>query len=166
MLSDADWSEAASSVLHELAESLGLGPMTAGEGAPSSGGVGMIALAGQSSSQQLVLIASEASCTALAKRMLMFEDDEPIDRADVADAICEILNIYAGMLKTALHDRITGLHLGLPAFVWGQLETRPGTAKTRVEVSLGGEPVTLVVERIESKADVDGCVEERAAAVS
>lgn len=92
-----------------------------------------LGLIGPGTSVQIGLAAEEAGCQELAKRLMgMSAEDPPLPPEEVADAICEVVNIVAGGFKSRVRDRVHPLQMGLPAFFRGGVQP---TGHTQVEVA-------------------------------
>lgn len=72
---------------------------------------------------QLGLFATPQECENLARLLLgMGLDDGPVSPPDVADALGEVLNILAGVMKRHMANKGAALSIGLPMFVHGYIE--------------------------------------------
>jgi CheY-specific phosphatase CheX len=121
-----EWVEALVAAANQLAiESLGFeeGEIVATEtslGSLASGS--LIALVGNQNSVEVGLCASEANCVSLARAFLGMEpEDGELSRADLDDALGEMVNVMAGALKARIHEKIPGMQLGLPIVFQGLL---------------------------------------------
>lgn len=104
-----------------------------------------LGLVGPSGAIQIGLAADEPVCQDLAKRLLgMAPADEALPAPDMADAVCEIVNIVAGAFKGRLRDR-TSLQMGLPVFFNGCVQPTERTAVSVVEVRAGGQSAALLL---------------------
>jgi CheY-specific phosphatase CheX len=97
----------------------------------------MIGLVSDDNAVQMMLVATKQGAEILAKALLGFEPDEEIDPGDLADAIGEIINIVAGMVKTVLNDQDKGLNLTLPTFVDGTLTPITGQTVSYEVIEMG-----------------------------
>jgi hypothetical protein len=70
----------------------------------------------------LALVASPASCQALARAILYASPDQVLKDAEVADAIGEVVNMLAGAVKRRMTGIGAELELGLPLFVHGYIQ--------------------------------------------
>lgn len=93
---------------------------------------------------QIGIASNEAGCQALAKGLMgMGEGDPPLEPAEMADAVCEIVNIVAGAFKGKVRERIGQLTLGLPVFFRGPAQP---TGHTAVKVAqLASGPITAAL---------------------
>ena len=126
---------------------LGLAELTAREHldtpAPEFQGayLGLVAAQG---ALQIGIASDEAGCQALAKGLMgMGEADPPLDAAEMADAICEVVNIVAGAFKGKVRERVGGLTMGLPVFFRGPAQPTGHTAVKVARLSAG--PVTAAL---------------------
>jgi hypothetical protein len=95
---------------------------------------------------QIGLAATTGGCDALARGLLAMGAEEALPAADVADAVCEIVNILAGAVKRCARENAgMQVSLGLPTFFHGtaQPTDRLGVAVT--EVRMGELPAALLV---------------------
>ncbi len=155
MIPAEDWLDATTKSLLEVANTyFDLSTMEAGSGAADAPKCGaMIGLASEDNTVQLMLISTRLGSESLGRALLGFDSDEAIETGDLADAIGEIVNIVAGMVKTAVHDQDDALNLTLPTFFEGTVEPlagqvvletmlKIGPVETRVVVSSGVRRVT------------------------
>lgn len=100
-------------------------------------GVGaVIPLISDHSNVELVFISSTSGCAVLARALVGMDPEEDISPEDVADAMCELANIVAGVVKRQLHATEPGLTLGLPVAFEGRLMCVDGYAAARVSVGV------------------------------
>lgn len=78
-----------------------------------------IALTSETGGWQLAVMASKESCDILTKALFAMEDDEEPEMADIADAVGEIGNVAAGVLKASRAKAGQAVQLGLPLFMQG-----------------------------------------------
>ena len=78
-----------------------------------------IALTAENGGWQLAVMASKASCEDLTRALFAMEEDENPEMADMADAIGEIANVAAGVLKSSRAEAGQAVQLGLPLFMEG-----------------------------------------------
>ena len=94
--------------------------------------------------------ASEASCEQLARELLQFGADEAVEPPDVADALAELANMIAGVVKRRLAEARPDAPLavvGLPLFVRAPVEPAPDLESVVADVVLGAEHAELFVLR-------------------
>lgn len=108
-----------------------------------------LALLGKDTSLQVGLMASERDCQVLAKMLLgMAPEDEDLPASDLADAMCEMINVIAGGIKRRVSGTID-LNLGLPLFVSGA--PQPGHQHeiftTEVNIASASAVVLLLSQR-------------------
>ena len=142
--------EAARLSFDEFAASLSLeaptmiGPVTH---MPKNGAGAVIPLVG-TASFQLALFGDGDSCDALAKGVLGMGPDEVADPDDVADAVCEAVNVIAGAAKVKLTERIQNgfeLKLGLPLYMRGHTHAFRQVSIAGCEVMVQSRPLCLLV---------------------
>lgn len=98
-------------------------------------GVGsIIPMLSDHSNVDLVFISTTNGCAMLARALVGMEAEEDIAPEDVADAMCELANIVAGVVKRQLYRTEPGLTLGLPVAFEGRLLCIDGYAVARVSV--------------------------------
>jgi len=78
-----------------------------------------IALTADDGGWQLAVMASKDSCMELTRAMFAMEPDEAPEMADMADAVGEIANVAAGVLKASRAAAGQAVQLGLPLFMEG-----------------------------------------------
>ncbi|MGV0950232.1 MAG: chemotaxis protein CheX [Azonexus sp.] len=82
----------------------------------------LIALVGNQNSVEVGLCATEDNCVNLARALLGMEpEDEELSRADLDDALGEMVNIMAGALKARMDGRVPAMQIGLPIVFQGML---------------------------------------------
>ncbi len=105
----------------------------------------IIGLASGDNTVQLMMLATRRGSESLGKALLGFESNESIDTCDLADAIGEIMNIVAGMVKTVVNHRDDSLNLTLPTFVEGRLEPIGGQEVMGEVIKMGAVETKVVV---------------------
>ncbi len=78
-----------------------------------------IALTTANGGWQLAVMANKDSCAGLTRAMFEMEPDEDPEMADMADAVGEIANVAAGVLKASRAKAGQAVQLGLPLFMEG-----------------------------------------------
>lgn len=78
-----------------------------------------IALTAENGGWQLAVMAGKDSCKELTRALFAMEPDEEPEMADMADAIGEIANVAAGVLKSSRAAAGQAVQLGLPLFMEG-----------------------------------------------
>jgi Chemotaxis phosphatase CheX len=105
-----------------------------------------LALVGPSGAYQIGVAAEARGCDALARGLLACGPAEPLAQGDVADAVCEIVNILAGGVKRRVAERSgEQLGLGLPTFFHGAAEPSSRLGVTAAEVRVGDVAAALLV---------------------
>ncbi len=95
---------------------------------------------------QIGLASNEPGCQALAKGLMgMSEADPPLEAAEMADAICEIVNIVAGAFKGRVRERMGNLTMGLPVFFRGPAQPTGHTAVKVARLSTGTITAALLI---------------------
>jgi CheY-specific phosphatase CheX len=79
-----------------------------------------IALTSETGGWQLAVMGSRGSCEALTRNLFAMEADEMPAMADMADALGEIVNVAAGVLKASRAASGQKVQLGLPLFMEGR----------------------------------------------
>ncbi len=98
-----------------------------------------LALIGPAGAVQIGVAADEPGCQAFARAFMGLGPAEPpMPAEEMADAICEIVNIVAGGFKARVRDRVPSLQLGLPAFFRGPVQATEHTAVQAADVELDG----------------------------
>jgi len=147
-LGPADWLQALEAAYAELAPgTLGFDLPRAGlpmESPPTSGAGAYLPLLGPSGSVQVALVSSEEGCAAVARGLLALQPEEALSPAEVADAVCEVVNILAGAVKARLRDR-AALQMGLPTFFHGCVQPTERLGVDALEVRAGDLVTALVV---------------------
>ncbi|MEE9386030.1 MAG: chemotaxis protein CheX [Nannocystaceae bacterium] len=107
---------------------------------------GYISLAGDTYCVQLGVISSLAGCQRLAAVMLGLEPgDDPLPDSDLGDAIGELSNIFAGTVKTRLHEAGVSVQLGLPMFCAGHVEVSQDDRHQFTAIQIGDVEAIAVV---------------------
>ncbi len=78
-----------------------------------------IALTAENGGWQLAVMANKPSCEDLTRALFAMEPEEAPEMADMADAIGEIANVAAGVLKSSRAEAGQAVQLGLPLFMEG-----------------------------------------------
>ncbi len=79
-----------------------------------------IALTAENGGWNLAVMANKPGCEELTKALFAMEADETPEMEDIADAIGEIANVAAGVLKSARAQAGQTCQLGLPLFLEGK----------------------------------------------
>ena len=113
---------------------------------------GYISMMGERSSVRVGISSTEAGCLSLAQAVLGLEEDVMLPKRDVADAVCELMNIIAGKLKHDLAAQAGPLSIGLPVFLAEVPRTVSNLELSIRELRSSGHPVVLLVMRFEHAA--------------
>tara|TARA_R110000868_G_scaffold97621_1_gene268684 strand:+ start:142 stop:636 length:495 start_codon:yes stop_codon:yes gene_type:complete len=148
VISPEDWLAATTKSLIEVADTyFDMGTMEAESfyevDSPKCGAI--IGLTSDTNTVQLMVVATRRGSEKLGKALLGFEPDETIETGDLADAIGEIINIVAGMVKTAVNDQDDALSLTLPTFVEGTAEPLNGHVALDTIINIGPVQTKVVV---------------------
>lgn len=105
-----------------------------------------LGLVGPAGAVQIGVAGEEPACQALAKGLMgMTAADPALEPAEMADAVCEIVNIVAGAFKGRVRDRAPSLQMGLPTFFRGCVQPTERTAVAVVEVRAGDVAAALLL---------------------
>lgn len=105
-----------------------------------------LGLVGPAGAVQIGLAADETACQALAKGLMgMSPADAALEPAEMADAVCEIVNIVAGAFKGRVRDRAPSMQMGLPTFFRGGVQPTERTAVSVVQVRAGEVAAALLL---------------------
>lgn len=105
-----------------------------------------LALVGPTGAVQIGLASIPEGCQALAKGLMgMGPADPPLPEREMADAVCEIVNIVAGAFKARVRDRAGPLQMGLPVFIQGAVQATDRVAVRVAEVRLGDVPAVILL---------------------
>lgn len=102
-----------------------------------------VALVGEEESIQIGVAASASGCQSLAQAL--FASEEPLDDADVSDALGEITNIVAGGVKKRIAQKRTHLAIGLPIVMDGHLRLSERQQLVSAGVAIGDVAVRLLI---------------------
>jgi hypothetical protein len=113
---------------------------------PSGMGGAYLALVSPHGAYQIGLAAPPAGCEAFARGLLSFGPADPLSPADVADAVCEIVNMLAGGVQRRMRQKSGDqLGLGLPTFFHGTPQPTERLCVAVAEVRAGAIPAALLV---------------------
>jgi CheY-specific phosphatase CheX len=104
-----------------------------------------LGLVGPAGAVQIGIASSPEGCLALAQGLMGMGPGETMPDAEVADAVCEIINIVAGGFKTRLRDRASPLQMGLPVFIRGAIQSTERVAVQVAEGKAGAVPVAMIL---------------------
>ncbi len=105
--------------------------------------LGLVSTAG---AFQIGIAADEAGCQLLGRSLMgMAGADPPLPPAELADAVCELVNIVAGGFKSRARDRAGALTIGLPVFFHGPAQATDHTGVLVSLVRLGAAEVALLL---------------------
>lgn len=94
----------------------------------------------------VVLNCIDQTARALARSMMMMEEDEEIEEAEVQDALGEITNLLTGGLKSRLLDSVGDIEISVPTVVCGR-NVKPSVGissqKTCICAKAGDHPLCI-----------------------
>ena len=147
----AEWLRALEAELVVLAkDALGLPPVCVtarGDAPPASMEGAYLGFVSCEGAYQIGLAATPAGCQAFARGLLSSAPSDPqLPQADVADAVCEIVNMLAGGVQRRLRQ-LCGLQvgLGLPTFFHGAVQPTERLGVAVAEVRVGELSAALLV---------------------
>ncbi|MCM2334974.1 MAG: chemotaxis protein CheX [Anaeromyxobacteraceae bacterium] len=113
-----------------------------------------LGLVGAAGAVQIGLASTPEGCQALAKGLMGMGTEEPaLPDEEMADAVCEIINIAAGAFKARVRDRCNPLQMGLPVFIHGAVQSTERVAVRVADVRFGGLPAVLLLVHPRSAAE-------------
>lgn len=104
-----------------------------------------ISLLGGPSALDIALVGTMDDCRRMAAAMLQSDDPSGLSEPDVADAVGEILNMFAGSMKRRMASTGVDLELGLPVFVVGHVRPTEQISVTPLQAHFGPIPMFVVV---------------------
>lgn len=125
------------------------------DGIPTDKTGGFVTLLGSQLSLQVAILSDTKGIQQISRALMCMEPDEPdLDEDDVADAMCEVANQLAGMMKRDLISACPDVRIGLPLVVKGSLLRPHGMQAETVKLRFGRTDVWLTA--IVPKAGDDG----------
>ena len=116
-------------------------------GLPAATAGAYVALVGDEANIQFGVVATPGVSDALARAVLMIDDEEELSADDTIDAISELANILGGGVKRLMAERDPTLRLGLPLFMAGTIQASQGADVWSIAMTFGGMTVHLLVIR-------------------
>ena len=151
------WAEAAKAAVVELASvSLGLSEaavLGSEAGLPENMTGALVPLVGPQESLDVGLFADAEGCGRLSASMLGME---PEDQDMVVDAMCELSNVLAGLVKRKLLEGPDNFEIGLPVYIRGALAVAEGVESATMHVKLGTVDAKVVLFRHVKQAASEG----------
>jgi hypothetical protein len=148
VITPQDWLRALESGFEELARaSFGVEKVQVGarHDAPVAGLAGAyLGLIADRSSVQIGLAAPIEGCRELARCLFQMSPGDPVSDGDVADAVCEIVNMLGGCVQRRVRQRVE-VQLGLPTFFHGPVQPTERLGVAVSEVRAGALAGALVV---------------------
>jgi hypothetical protein len=118
---------------------------------PDNASGAYIAMLSPTASLQLGIVASEKVCQTFAKALFALDPaDDDLPSADVADALGEIANITAGVVKRIMVEQEGSFQLGLPIFIHGSITPSDEQDVAVADVKVGEHTAHVVVITPES----------------
>lgn len=148
-----DWLQASVEGLREVATTaLGFDVLEVGavrEAMPADVGGAFIPLSGERDSAQVGLAGGPRERKLVSGALMQMPPDEAAEltNSDVADALGEIVNIAAGVIKQRLQPKLGALALGLPLFINGQVEATERVVTRVADLTMGNISLVLVIVR-------------------
>lgn len=96
---------------------------------------------------QIGLFSSEEGCGQLARALLQSGPTDPLTRADMIDAVSEIVNMLAGNVKARVSRYASHAALGLPTFVHGPVEVASQQVIDALTIEIGPIRAQVVIVR-------------------
>lgn len=96
---------------------------------------------------QIGLFSSEDGCAAVARALLGSSPTDPLSRADMIDAVSEIVNMLAGNVKARVSRYASHAALGLPTFVHGPVEAPSQQVVDALTIKVGTTAAQVVIVR-------------------
>lgn len=95
-----------------------------------------------------LLVQCEAkSAQKIAKSMLMMEDEEEIDDAEINDALGEVVNLVLGGFKSRIADSIGDIDISVPTVIKGKkVKPSVGAASEKIEAFGKGDDCQVKFE--------------------
>jgi hypothetical protein len=117
-------------------------------GHPADRGQGAyVAILGETASMHLGVSTTAEGVQTLARALLGIRGGAALGEKDAADAMCEILNILAGKVKSRMAGQDGALRLGLPMFIRGEIQPQVGMECAEAVIQLGPVPCRIYVYR-------------------
>lgn len=154
-ISATGWLEAASASLAQVGEAMGLATETIGDVSERCEQVAgsYISLVSPTNALQVGVLMSKQGCRKLAAHLLGISDHEAaaLPDSDVADGVGELVNMLVGLMKTMVQSQDTDLRLGLPMFLFGEVQTGKRASQCGLDCRIGGIPCSVIVVMHEAK---------------
>ena len=96
---------------------------------------------------QIGLFSDEAGCQSMARALLYCGPTDPLTRAEMIDAMSELVNMLAGSVKARVARYASHAALGLPTFVHGPVEASSSTVVETVPLQVGDAVALVVIAR-------------------
>lgn len=108
-----------------------------------------IALTTEDDSVQIGLVTSKKGCQTLAKAMFGMDETDELSEPDVGDAVGEIVNIIAGVVKRQLNHKVhNSINLGLPKFVSGNIKPCNQKEAKEMKALIGDTASKLLIIKV------------------
>ena len=109
--------------------------------------IGAITFTGQVQGAFSILCRQEGA-EKIARSMLMTEPGDPVEPADICDALGELTNLVIGGIKSRINSTVTDMQISIPSVTEGiEIQPFPNKNMTRVDVvaNSDGEPVQMTM---------------------
>ncbi|MHC4942870.1 MAG: chemotaxis protein CheX [Planctomycetota bacterium] len=118
-------------------------------GVPEGGISSYLAMVSLDQSFRIGLSSNHVGCRKLAAALMSMGpgEEETLDYEDITDAIGEVINIVAGMVKRRMGVSNPTVSLGLPVFSEGGIEPVPHQEVGFVELVIGDVPARVLMIR-------------------
>jgi hypothetical protein len=139
---------ARAAVVDLIGQALGLGCRVVDTPSSTTAMMGaLIPISSDMAPVQIGLFGSEVACMRLARALLGNGPDDAMSRADMIDAMREIVNMFAGSVKARVARYATHAALGLPTFVNGSIEATHQQVVDRISVTVDDFEAQIVIAR-------------------
>ena len=101
----------------------------------------------------LLIQCSDSGAQKIAKSMLMAEEDEQLEEAEVKDALGEVANLVLGGFKSRIAESVGTIDLSVPTVVKGQKLRLVGKANEKIELAGTANGLELAITAAYSKAE-------------
>lgn len=148
VISPQDWLAALESGFEELAHaSFNVGRVQVDarhETPPAHMSGAYLGLVAPEASVQIGLAAGIEGCRDFARGLFQMSPGEPVNDPDMADAVCEIVNMLAGCVQRRVREKVE-VRLGLPTFFHGPVQPTERLGVVVSDVRAGGLAGALLV---------------------
>lgn len=96
---------------------------------------------------QVGLFSAEDGCAGIARALLGFGPSDALSRADIVDAVNEVVNMLSGGVKARIPQYSSHAALGLPTFVHSPIEHSRGQVIRAVPARIGAIDTFVLILR-------------------